>query len=102
MDTCECGNELSGKNVMSCEIIVNMLVMVQNKKVVSIDSSTLSLYVMRASSAKFGLHAGNFRFSTKNKEWICTLKITRVIIHIILPVFHYTGVSIKLKNTENK
>jgi hypothetical protein len=46
------------------------------------------LYVVQATSVKFGLHVGNMIFNTQNEEWINTSLPT--IKHIILPVHFST------------
>jgi hypothetical protein len=45
----------------------------------ALEQACSALYMVRATSAKFGLHVGNMKFNTQNDEWI------RIITWIILP-----------------
>jgi hypothetical protein len=54
--------------------------------------------VLRATSAKLGLHAGNMKFKTQDKEWLSI----RIIVYIILCVFVYTSCTIKYTYNNTK
>jgi hypothetical protein len=42
----------------------------KSKRLNPLDQACSAFYIVRANSAKFGLHAGNVKFSKQNEEWM--------------------------------
>jgi hypothetical protein len=48
----------------------------------------LNLLAVRLTSASFGLHAGNTKFSTQNEDSMSIRRITRLILSVLSSVPH--------------